>query len=87
MAISRRYNVIAKKIYARKHIAHKQKCLTRIGVLYTSIGMLACKNHTLGEAASSLRARKPSIKFRNLESSSSSCSSSVHWGFPLGGRK
>ena len=46
-----------KNIYAPKYIAHKQKYRTRIGVFYTSIGMLARKNHTLGEAASSFRGR------------------------------
>jgi len=53
-----------KKIYARKHITHKQKYLTWIGAFYTSIGMLARKNHTLGEAASLLRARKESVSPR-----------------------
>jgi hypothetical protein len=56
-----------KEIYAQKDVAHKEKCLTRIGVLYTSIGMLARKNHTLGEAARSLQARKPrTISLRSL---------------------
>src|SRR5271166_2750397 len=56
MDISRRYYATSTRRSTLRDVAHKQKCLTRIGVLYTSIGMLACKNHTLGEGASSLRA-------------------------------